>query len=127
VGKKADALFFLQTARIDARKNRDEIRDRKQFEMARYIITYADGQKATIPLYAEEDLDDYRQKQPQALLGAQIAWQRPYPETQYSAVAYLKQWNNPRPDVAIRQIDLEYGKDRRGVPALLAVTAATLP
>jgi hypothetical protein len=28
--------------------------------------------------------------------------------------------------VAIQSIDLLYGKDRRGVPALLALTAATL-
>ena len=40
-------------------------------------------------------------------------------------MAYVKQWNNPRPDVVIATIDLVYGKDRRGVPALLAVTAAT--
>jgi hypothetical protein len=37
----------------------------------------------------------------------------------------LKQWDNPRPDVEIKSIDVVYGPDRRGVPALLAVTAAT--
>ncbi len=41
-------------------------------------------------------------------------------------MAYVKQWNNPRPDVPITSLDLVYGKDRRGVPALLAVTAATV-
>jgi hypothetical protein len=40
-------------------------------------------------------------------------------------VAYSKQWNNPRPDVAIKSIDFTYGTDRRGVPVLLAITAAT--
>ncbi|HEY3283347.1 MAG TPA: hypothetical protein VGN26_13850, partial [Armatimonadota bacterium] len=42
-----------------------------------------------------------------------------------SAVAYLKQWTNPRPGVQIESVDLVYGKDRRGVPALLALTAAS--
>ncbi|GAB4459462.1 MAG: hypothetical protein OHK0029_22100 [Armatimonadaceae bacterium] len=124
VGQKADALFFLQTARLDNRRNRKEVEEGKQFEMARYVVTYEDGKKEIIPLYAETDIDDYRQKDPAALPGAQIAWKRLYQGTEFSAVAYLKQWNNPRPDVAIRSIDLEYGKDRRGVPVLLAVTAA---
>jgi beta-galactosidase len=44
INQKADALFFLHTARIDQRRNNDEVRDNKKFEMARYVINYADGQ-----------------------------------------------------------------------------------
>ncbi|MDX1931796.1 MAG: glycoside hydrolase family 2 TIM barrel-domain containing protein [Capsulimonadales bacterium] len=125
IGRKADALFFLQTARIDQRRNRDEIRDRKPVEMARYVVTYEDGEKAVVPIRAEEDVDDYRQESPRAIPGAQIGWIKRYDGTPYSAVAYVQQWNNPRPSVAIRSVDLEYGADRRGVPVLLALTAAT--
>jgi hypothetical protein len=125
VNQKADALFFLQSARIDQRRNNDEIRDKKQYELARYVIHYADGQTANVPVYSEIDVDDYRQQMPTAIPGAQIAWTRPYPGTEFKAVAYAKQWNNPRPNVAIASIDLVYGNDRRGVPALLAITAAT--
>jgi beta-galactosidase len=125
VNRKADALFFLQTARIDARRNADEIRQGKRYEMADYVIHYADGQSVKVPITSEIDVDDYRQKAPAALSGAQIAWTRPYTGTDYSAVAYSMQWNNPRPNVEIRSIDLVYGPDRRGVPALLAITAAT--
>ena len=57
------------------------------------------------------------------LCPAQIAWVKSYGDGT-SAVAYSMQWNNPRPGVAIRSIDFAYGKDRRGVPALLAITAA---
>jgi hypothetical protein len=39
-------------------------------------------------------------------------------------VAYSVQWTNPRPDAAIESIDLLPGKDKAGVPALLALTAA---
>ena len=125
VGRKADALFFLHTARMDARRNDREIREKKRYEMLRYIVHYADGQSVTIPIYAETDIDDYRRKSPTPLPGAQIAWTRPYPGTDLNAVAYTKQWDNPRPDVVIQSIDMVYGSDRRGVPALLAITAAT--
>jgi beta-galactosidase len=126
VNRKADALFFLQSARLDTRRNDREVREKRQYEMARYVITYADGQKATVPLYAEIDIDEYKQQgTPRALPGAQIAWTRAYEGTPFAAVAYAKQWDNPRPNVAIQSIDLEYGMDRRGVPVLLAVTAAS--
>jgi beta-galactosidase len=124
VDRKADALFFLQTARLDARRNEQESREKKTFEMARYIITYADGQTVNVPIIAELDVDDYRQKTPAALPGAQLGWTRKYEGSEESATAYVKQWDNPRPDVAIKSIDLVYGEHKRGVPVLLAVTAA---
>lgn len=126
VNRKADALFFLHTARLDARRNNDEIRDRKKFEMLRYVVNYADGQTATIPIYAELDIDDYRQKNPQPLPGANLAWTKPFAGSDLSAVAWVKQWDNPRPDVAIKSVDVVYGSDRRGVPAVLAITTATV-
>jgi hypothetical protein len=124
VSTKASALFFLQAARIDQRRSRDELRDGKRLDFAEYVVHYADGQTATIPMYSEIDVDDYREESPQALPGAQIAWTHAYGGTGLSAVAYVHQWNNPRPDVEIESIDLRYGPDRRGVPALLALTAA---
>ena len=125
VGRKADALFFLHTARLDGRRDQRELREKKQYEMLRYTITYADGKTETVPIYAEIDIDDYRQASPAAIPGAQLAWIRPYTGTEFSAVAYSKQWSNPRPDVEIKSIDMTYGEQRRGVPALIAVTAAT--
>ena len=125
VGRKADALFFLQAARIDSRRNGEEVKVGKKYEMADYIVTYADGSTAKVPLYAEISVDDYKQKAPQALPGAQIAWTKPYAGTDFSAVAYSMQWNNPSPEKVIQKIDLVYGPDKRGVPALLAVTTAS--
>jgi beta-galactosidase len=125
VNRKADALFFLHAARIDQRRSDQEVRDRKQYEMLRYLVTYEDGQTVEIPVYSETDIEDYRQREPKAIPGAQVAWTRPYEGTEWTAVAYAKQWNNPRPNVPIKSLDMLYGKDRRGVPVLLAVTAAT--
>ncbi|HZL33992.1 MAG TPA: glycoside hydrolase family 2 TIM barrel-domain containing protein [Tepidisphaeraceae bacterium] len=126
VHRKADALFFLQAARIDRRRNEEERKQGKPFEMARYFIHYADGKTAHIPIRSETDVENYAQENPRPLPGAQIAWERKYEGTPMHAVAYSQQWNNPRPDVQIATIDLVYGKDKGvAVPALLAITAAT--
>lgn len=125
VGRTADALFFLHTARIDTRRNERDIRDDKRYELLRYVVHYADGQQAVVPVYAEIDIDDYHQQQPRAIPGAQLAWIRPYEGSDRSAVAYSMQWSNPRPEVVIQSIDMQYGEHRRGVPALIAVTAAS--
>ena len=125
VGHKADVLFFLQAARIDQPMSPDDLKKHRQFEMADYVVHYADGETAKVPVYAQIDVENYRQETPTVLPGAQIAWVKPYAGTKLSAVAYSMQWNNPRPDAEIASIDLVYGPDRRGVVALLAVTAAT--
>ena len=125
VNRKADALFFLQAARLDSRRNADEVKQGKRYEMADYVVHYADGTAAKVPVYAEISVDDYRQTVPTALPGAQTAWAKPFAGTPYSAVAYSQQWNNPFPAKVIGTVDLVYGPDRRGVPALLALTAAS--
>ncbi len=125
VNRKADALFFLQAARIDQRRNDQEAREKKEYEIARYVVHYADGKDEPIPIRAEVDVDDYHQKAPGGLPGAQLAWTRPYPGTGESAVAYSKQWDNPRPDVEIRSVDVIPGGARaRGTLALIAISAA---
>ena len=121
VGQKVSALFFLQAARIDRRRSPDEIRDGKAFEMAKYVIHYADGQTIEVPIRAELDVEDYRQKSPTGLPGALLAWTKSAGDTPLSA--YSMPWTNPRPGVVITSFDLIYGKDRVGIPALLAVTA----
>jgi beta-galactosidase len=127
VGRKADALFFLHAARVDQPLNDDERRQRRHVELCRYVIHYRDGQTAELPICLDEDVADYRQAQPIAIPGAQIGWVRPYEGKGISAVLYVKQWNNPRPDVEIAVVDLTYGNERRGVPALIALTVARTP
>lgn len=122
---KADALFFLHAARIDNRRNEAEVREKKAYEIARYVVHYADGQTADIPLRAEIDVDDFKQRTPSAIPGAQVAWTRPFEGTEFTAVAYSKPWDNPRPDAEIASIDLIQVDASRGVPALIAVTAAS--
>jgi beta-galactosidase len=125
VGRKADALFFLMAARIDRRRNPDEIKKGTNFELARFVVHYEDGKTAEVPVYAELQLENYRQRTPIAVPGSQLAWTRSYEGTDQVAVAYSVQWTNDRPTVPITSFDLLPGKDRAGVPALLAATTAT--
>jgi len=127
VNCKADALFFLQAARIDKPLTKEESNGNMLIEMAKYMVHYADGQSAEIPIHLQRSVAHYRQAEPAPLPGAQIAWSAKYEGTKESAVAYSMQWNNPRPEVEIKSLDLVYVKDRRGVPALLALTAARVP
>ncbi|HWE04514.1 MAG TPA: glycoside hydrolase family 2 TIM barrel-domain containing protein [Tepidisphaeraceae bacterium] len=125
IHRKADALFFLQAARIDHRRTPRDLKEGEKWEMAKYVIHYSDGQTAEAPILSEIDVENYRQQEPKSLPGAQIAWAHPYEGTPFFAVAYIKQWNNPRPDAEIASVDLTYGADRAGVPVLLAITAGS--
>ena len=51
VNRKADALFFFHTARLDQRRNEKEKKEGKQHEIVHYVIHYADGQQAVLPIY----------------------------------------------------------------------------
>ncbi len=125
VGRTAAALFFVHTARIDRWPNDDERRRGVEFEVARYRVRYADGQSVEIPLVLGRNIGPYVSRNPEALKEAAVAWSKAFSEwPEEKAVAYLYQWNNPRPGVAIQSIDLFYGSQERvGVPALLAITA----
>ena len=124
VNTKADALFFLHTARIGTRMNDKDRKEKKSYVMFKYVVTYADGQTAEIPVRSELDIENYVQKTPASIPGAQTAWIRPYENSDESAVAYAKQWNNPRPDVEIKSVDMIPVDTSRGTPVLLALTAA---
>lgn len=122
---KADALFFLHTMKLDRPLSPEDLRKNKRYETLRYQVTYADGRTEIIPIFAEIDIHHYRQKSPAAIPGAQIGWTRPYENSEDSAVAYVKQWNNPHPGLELKSLDILPGSSSRGAPALLAVTVAT--
>jgi beta-galactosidase len=124
VNLEADALFLLHAARVDRRLNPNEKREGKLFELAKYVVRYVDGETVEIPVMSERDVDHYAQQTPAVLPGAQIAWVKKFDANDDTAVAYMMQWSNPRPGVAIATLDLLPGKDNAGVPVLLALTAA---
>lgn len=127
VGAKADVLFFLHTFNRVA-----EWRPRQPEEappvLFRYVVHYADGSTAEVPVLYGEGVGHWIASQPMGLQSASVAWAAPFPgETSADqAVVYQFQWINPRPEVEIHSLDLAYGPegDRWGTPVLVALTAA---
>lgn len=124
VNRRADALFFLLAGHLDRRRSEADIRAGRRWEACRFQVHYADGETADVPVYAEIDLEEFRQTTPVAVPGSQIAWTRPCGTTGFSLVAYCRQWNNPRPQIEIKSIDFLPGAERCATPALLALTTA---
>ncbi len=128
IGRKADALFFLHAAYV-TRPVSDRERGRRNFripELFKYVVHYADGSTADVPVRLEEQVENWLQKQPAHLPGARMAWSAAFPDAKPDdprPVLYSMMWRNPKPDVAVQAIDVALGTDgHRAIPALLAVT-----
>ena len=116
VNRTASALFFLHTARVDRRDGT------KAF--AAYVIHFADGSTVDVPLILGDNVDSFKSDAPRALKNAGIAWTKAFDSGKEQAVAYMFQWDNPKPDVPIASVDLVPRNQGIAVPALLAISAA---
>ncbi len=127
VGRSADVLFFLHAFNRTAQWRRNRPTDEPPV-VFRYIVHYADGQRAEIPVVYGESVDHWLSADPAGLKNASLAWAAPFPGRQIpeQAVVYQLAWHNPRPEAPIATVDLEYADQgsRYGTPALLALTAA---
>jgi hypothetical protein len=130
VGRKADQLYFLHTGHVTvpiSQQERDRMDDRKRPfvlpEVMKYVLHYADGQQAEIPVVLERHVDHWVQPAPRPLPGARVAWSRKLEGLEGDrAVLYSMQAANPRPDVEITAIDV-VRTENRGAFAVLAITA----
>ncbi len=140
IGTKADVFFFLHAAYVTRPLNereRQRLNDRRRPferpEVARYILNYADGTTAVIPVILEVHVDHWLQENPRPLPGAHLAWSAVIEAAGgRRAAIYSMKAANPRPGVAVRSIDILPGMTKEGkpanraVPALLAITAGTV-
>ncbi len=135
VGRKADVLFFLQAANV-TRPIQPHERERigasnNPFTLpviARYVLHYADGTTAEIPVVLERCVAHWIQDDPKPLPEARIAWSFASDALGgKEATIYSMKAANPRPDVEIESLDfvLADGADR-AVPALLGVTTGKI-
>lgn len=134
VGRKADALFFLHAycgARQALEWHENQRRRRRRDplpELFRYVVRYEDGKTADVVVRWDMGVHHWLQKDPKPVLDAALAWAAAFPndDSGSQACLYSLQWDNPRPDVAIKSIDLVYAADGKkyGTPALIALTAA---
>jgi beta-galactosidase len=130
VSGKADSLFFLHTFKRTRNWNAPPRGDRTPPVLFKYVVHYADGTSAEVPVRYGEGADNWVQEDPLGLKGAVVAWAAPFPNdtSGRQAVLYQMQWDNPKPDVAIQSVDMTYDESTNGqygVPVLLAITAAT--
>ena len=126
VGKKAEALFFLQ-AHAPTPNTWTPKGDEEPPEMYVYDIVYADGAKVSFPQrYGVETAPWLTDRKVHGLSRAALAWTAPAKEKGKSAQLFSVQWNNPSPEKEIKEIVLRFGKhgDWFGQPILLGVTAA---
>ena len=87
----------------------------QQHEIVRYVIHYADGQEAVLPISPRWTLTTTGSSS-RSPCPAQLAWTRPYEGTEYHAAVYAKQWDNPRPNVEIRSLDVLQGANPAALP-----------
>jgi beta-galactosidase len=125
---KADVLFFLHTFNRTGewRPGRGPTETTPP-TLFKYVVHYADGQTADVPVLYGEGVGNWVDKEPRGLKSASVAWAAPFPndKSEEQAVVYQLQWTNPRPQVQIQSVDMVYGPQgsQYGTPALLAITA----
>ncbi len=127
-GVKADALFFLHTFR-QAKEWKPTNEQKGPPTVFEYVVHYADGKTAEVPVKYGRGVGDWLQSKPQGLPEAAVAWAAPVAkDAGKSAVVYQMQWTNPRPEEEIQSIDIRYDLkvgNQYGAPAVLAITAGT--
>jgi len=122
VGRKADVLFFLHTANVRRGLRGNE----EPPEVLRYVVHYADGATANIPVRLGVNIEHWLQQTPTLLEGALIGTTIEVPDVgDRKGVLYSMQVDNPRPDAEIQSIDVRLGEaTNRAVPAVLGITVA---
>ena len=130
IDRKADVLFFLHAFNLkQAWKPRNPERDVAPV-LFKYVVHYADGSTADVPVRYGLGADHWISKEPAGLKDAMVAWSAPLAngEPGDRAAIYQMQWNNPHPELPIASVDLAYDRGtggHHGVPVLLGITAAT--
>ena len=102
VGCKADVLFFLHAFNRTAEWRRDRP-EQPTPVLFKYVVHYADGQTADVPVLYGEGADHWISKEPAGLNGAALAWASPFPgeKSDDQAVLYQFSWTNPRAGATI--------------------------
>jgi serine/threonine protein kinase/WD40 repeat protein len=95
-------------------------------ELGSYIIHYADGRQVERPIVMGKDLADWWSPPAQQDTSLVTAWtgNNPAARADGNIIRLFKTtWENPFPDVPIRQLDFVSDKPTPGQPFLVAITA----
>jgi beta-galactosidase len=126
ISGSVDMLYLLHTANVK-RAIADWERGDRNFlapEVAKYRIEYEDGSEVFLPIRLGEEIDHWISRSPSHLPNSIIAWSAAiagHPEEK--SVIFRTSWQNPKPSIGIRRVDLISGTDiARADYALLAIT-----
>ena len=130
--RKADVLFFLHTFHATREWKPSNDPNNQPPTLFEYVIRYADGKTAEVPVRYGRGVGNWVASQPKGLPEAAVAWAAPFPEAGHDgaqAVVFQMPWTNPHPEKEIRAIDVRYDPkvgSAYGTPAVLAITSATV-
>jgi beta-galactosidase len=130
VAKKADALFFLHTARQFKNWTAPKTGDQTPPVVFQYVINYANGTTEIAPVRLGWEVDNWVNATPQNGKNSTVAWATAFPndKSKDQAVAYQYIWANPHPELEITSVDIAYPGTGAtyAVPVLLGITTATM-
>ncbi|HWX20208.1 MAG TPA: serine/threonine-protein kinase [Candidatus Binatia bacterium] len=95
-------------------------------ELGSYIFHYADGRQVELPIVTGKDMADWWTQPNEQPMSFVLAWAGSNPAARRGghAIRLFKTiWENPFPNVPIRQFDFVSDKPTRGQPFLVAITA----
>ncbi len=125
VNAKADALFFLHTAFYQHEWNKPKQGDQTPPVIFKYVVHFADGSAADVPIRFKTGVGPWAVENPAGLKEAAVAWAAPFATGKEQAVAYQFQWDNPKPEAVITEVDMVYTGQYFAAPVLLGLTAGT--
>ena len=130
-GCKADVLFFLHTCNQNDATWALVPKGRPPAMIFKYVVHYADGQTADVPVRFSEGVDHWISKSPAGLKNAAPGLGCAIPRRQVgrSGRAVSACLDQSAAEETIASIDMVRGPDgsNGGTPVLLAITAATAP
>ena len=129
VGRKADALFFLQSY-IPWQEWKQNDPNQGPPVVFKYAVSYADGKTEDVPVEITRGIGPYTATSLANLKYATVAWtgKAAAPQAQ-SLVVYQLQWSNPRPEVEIKSVTLKRDPqvgENWGAPVWIGLTTGTM-
>jgi serine/threonine protein kinase/WD40 repeat protein len=118
IRRQCRRLHFLHAAILSAQARMGD-------ELGSYIFHYADGRQIELPIVAGKDLADWWSLSSQTNMSCAVAWSGSNPSARaegHTIRLFKTTWENPSPNVSIRQLDFVSDKPTPGQPFLVAVT-----
>jgi hypothetical protein len=119
IRQKCRRLHFLHASILSAGARLGD-------EMGSYIFHYADGRQIELPIITGKDIGEWWSPANEQGTNFVIAWTGNNPSARANGRTirlFKASWENPFPDVPIRQFDFVSDKPTPGAPFLVAITA----